>query len=73
MTDLTPRIEIAKEEHNHSCHSCGARNYQAYTKPVDVDTLFAVEIGTGHTTTIVFCADCLQLLAQAIHPHRSGS
>jgi len=68
MTDAT--IKINKSEHEEVCHSCGGRNYEAYTKPVDVDELF--EVGVGNRI-IVFCAPCLQVLAQVIHPHRTGS
>lgn len=73
MSDLTPAITTEKTDHPGACHSCGARNYQAFTKPVDTDNLFEVAFGTGHRTIMMLCAPCLQVLAQSIHPHRTGS
>lgn len=67
MTDQNrnePRINITMEENKQQCHSCGARNYRAYTLPVDVDELFAVNIGNS---VIVLCRPCVDILRRASH------
>ena len=60
---IDPRIEIVSEMGTQSCQSCEARNYEAFTKPVDVDQLFEIIIGNSHT---VLCPGCLELLGLVI-------